>query len=152
MDAARRSGTSRTSSRGTSRRRFDALFTTDRQILFANHGYPSLIHELTYRRTNPRNLHVRGYNEEGTSTTPFDMVVMNDMDRFCLVKDVIDRVPGLGATAADVRRLMADKRAEHKPHVAEHGEDMRETGGWTRPGRVIAPVGTAASDTSADIG
>ena len=131
---------------------FDALFTVDKQVIFAFHGYPSLIHQLTYRRTNHRNLHVRGYKEEGTTTTPFDMVVMNDMDRFHLVKDVIDRVPGLAATAADVRRLMVDKRADHKRYIAEHGEDMPETGAWTWPNRVIAPVGFAANNTSAGNG
>jgi xylulose-5-phosphate/fructose-6-phosphate phosphoketolase len=131
---------------------FDALFTVDRQILFAFHGYPSLIHQLTYRRTNHRNLHVRGYKEEGTTTTPFDMVVMNDMDRFHLVCDVIDRVPGLAARAAGVRRAMMDKRAEHKRYIAAHGEDMSETGGWAWPGRVIAPAGPAPGDTAADNG
>ena len=131
---------------------FDALFTADRPILFAFHGYPSLIHRLTYRRTNHRNLHVRGYKEEGTTTTPFDMVVMNDMDRFHLVCDVIDRVPGLAARAADVRRAMVDKRAEHKRYIALHGEDMPEIDGWAWPGRGTAPVGSSAGDTAADNG
>ena len=114
---------------------FDALFTIDRQVIFAFHGYPSLIHQLTYRRTNHRNFHVRGYKEEGTTTTPFDMVVMNDMDRFHLVKDVIDRVPGLAARAAGVRQLMVEHRAEHKRYIAEHGEDMPAVDGWIWPGR-----------------
>ncbi len=109
---------------------FDAIFTTDRQIIFAFHGYPSLIHQLTYRRTNHGNLHVRGYKEEGTTTTPFDMVVMNDMDRFHLVMDVIDRVPGLAAQAKDVRQAMVDKRAEHKRYIAVHGEDLPEITDW----------------------
>jgi xylulose-5-phosphate/fructose-6-phosphate phosphoketolase len=109
---------------------FDAIFTTDRQVLFAFHGYPSLIHQLTYRRTNHRNLHVRGYKEEGTTTTPFDMVVMNDMDRFRLVIDVIDRVPGLADRASEFRRAMVDKRAEHKRYIAVHGEDMPEITDW----------------------
>jgi xylulose-5-phosphate/fructose-6-phosphate phosphoketolase len=109
---------------------FDAIFTTDQQIVFAFHGYPSLIHQLTYRRTNHRNLHVRGYKEEGTTTTPFDMVVMNDMDRFHLVMDVIDRVPGLADRASEVRRAMVDKRAEHKRYIAVHGEDMPEITDW----------------------
>ncbi len=109
---------------------FDTIFTTDRQILFAFHGYPSLIHQLTYRRTNHRNLHVRGYKEEGTTTTPFDMVVINDMDRFHLVMDVIDRVPGLADRASEVRRAMVDKRAEHNRYIAVHGEDMPEITDW----------------------
>jgi len=109
---------------------FDAIFTTDRQILFAFHGYPSLIHKLTYRRTNHGNLHVRGYKEEGTTTTPFDMTVMNDMDRFHLVCDVIDRVPGLAKRASEVRQLMIEKRAEHKRYIAMHGEDMPEILNW----------------------
>ncbi len=109
---------------------FDAIFTTDRQIIFAFHGYPSLIHQLTYRRTNHGNLHVRGYKEEGTTTTPFDMVVMNDVDRFHLVMDVIDRVPGLADRVSDVRRAMVDKRAEHKRYIAVHGEDMPEITDW----------------------
>jgi xylulose-5-phosphate/fructose-6-phosphate phosphoketolase len=109
---------------------FDAIFTTDRQIIFAFHGYPSLVHQLTYRRTNHRNLHVRGYKEEGTTTTPFDMVVMNDMDRFHLVMDVVDRVPGLADRVSDVRRAMVDKRDEHKRYIAIHGEDMPEIRNW----------------------
>lgn len=109
---------------------FDLIFTTDQQIVFAFHGYPSLIHQLTYRRTNHKNLHVRGYKEEGTTTTPFDMVVMNDMDRFHLVMDVIDRVPGLAARASEVRRAMVDKRAEHKRYIEVHGEDMPEITDW----------------------
>ena len=109
---------------------FDAMFTTDQKIIFAFHGYPSLIHQLTYRRTNHKNLHVRGFKEEGTTTTPFDMVVLNDMDRFHLVCDVIDRVPGLAERAAAVRQAMVDKRAEHKRYINEHGEDMPEILHW----------------------
>jgi xylulose-5-phosphate/fructose-6-phosphate phosphoketolase len=116
---------------GMSDGEFDALFTTDRPVIFAYHGYPLLIHRLTYRRTNHRNLHVRGYKEEGTTTTPFDMVVMNDMDRFHLVIDVIDRVPGLGPRAARVRQLMQDKRAEHRAWTREYGEDLPEVRSWT---------------------
>ena len=89
---------------------FDAIFTTDRPVVFAHHGYPTLIHRLTYRRTNHQNFHVRGYCEEGTTTTPFDMVMMNDLDRYHLVMDVIDRVPGLRDRAAGVRQLMEDQR------------------------------------------
>src|SRR5207244_8551733 len=98
---------------GLSDRDFDSLFTTDKPIVFAFHGYPWLIHLLTYRRTNHANLHVRGYKEEGTTTTPFDMTVLNDLDRFHLVADVIDRVPRLGARAAYVKQVICDKLMEH---------------------------------------
>ena len=110
---------------------FDAIFTTDRPIVFAYHGYPWLIHRLTYRRTNHGNLHVRGYKEEGTTTTPFDMVLMNDMDRYHLVMDVIDRVPGLARRAAVVRHSMVDRRLAHRRHTREHGEDLPEVRDWT---------------------
>jgi xylulose-5-phosphate/fructose-6-phosphate phosphoketolase len=109
---------------------FDALFTADRPVIFAYHGYPWLIHRLTYRRTGHDNFHVRGYKEEGTTTTPFDMVVMNDMDRFHLVMDVIDRVPGLGERAAQLRQRMVDTRARHHTWTREHGEDMPEVRDW----------------------
>ena len=109
---------------------FDSLFTTDKPIIFAFHGYPWLIHRLTYRRTNHRNLHVRGYKEEGTTTTPFDMCVLNDIDRFHLVADVIDRVPHLGARAAYAKQALREKRIEHKQFIAEHGEDMPEIRNW----------------------
>jgi xylulose-5-phosphate/fructose-6-phosphate phosphoketolase len=112
---------------------FDALFTADRPIIFAYHGYPWLIHRLTYRRTNHQNLHVRGYKEEGTTTTPFDMVMLNDMDRFHLVMDVIDRVPGLGTRAAAVRQRMADQRLRHRAYTREHGDDPAEVRDWTWP-------------------
>ena len=116
---------------GLSDRDFDALFTTDRPIIFAYHGYPWLIHRLTYRRTNHDNLHVRGYKEEGTTTTPFDMVVRNDLDRFHLVDDVIDRVPGLAARAAYVKQAMRDKLIEHQHYIVERGEDLPEVRDWT---------------------
>jgi xylulose-5-phosphate/fructose-6-phosphate phosphoketolase len=109
---------------------FDSLFTTDKPIIFAFHGYPWLIHRLTYRRTNHKNLHVRGYKEEGTTTTPFDMVVLNDLDRFHLVADVIDRVPSLGAKAAYAKQAIRDKLIEHKQHIAAFGEDMPEIRDW----------------------
>jgi xylulose-5-phosphate/fructose-6-phosphate phosphoketolase len=112
---------------------FDALFTADRPVVFAYHGYPSMIHRLTYRRTNHQNIHVRGYKEEGTTTTPFDMVMMNDLDRFHLVMDVIDRVPALGPRAAHVRQLMADERVRFRAYTREYGEDAPEVSGWTWP-------------------
>jgi xylulose-5-phosphate/fructose-6-phosphate phosphoketolase len=113
---------------------FDALFTTDKPIIFAYHGYPWLIHRLTYRRTNHRNLHVRGYKEEGTTTTPFDMVVRNDLDRFHLAADVIDRVPGLADRAARLRQLLHDRRLDHRRHIEQHGEDLPEIRNWKWPG------------------
>jgi xylulose-5-phosphate/fructose-6-phosphate phosphoketolase len=109
---------------------FDSLFTTDKPIIFAFHGYPWLIHRLTYRRTNHKNLHVRGYKEEGTTTTPFDTVVLNDLDRFHLVMDVIDRVPRLERIGAHVKQLMRDKRIEHKQYICKHGDDMPEVRDW----------------------
>jgi len=116
---------------GLSDRDFDSLFTTGRPVIFAYHGYPWLIHRLTYRRNNHDNLHVRGYKEEGTTTTPFDMTVLNDLDRFHLVIDVIDRVPGLAARCAHVKQDMRDKLVEHRQYVCEHGDDMPEVKDWT---------------------
>ncbi len=115
---------------GLSDKDFDGLFTSDKPIIFAYHGYPWLIHRLTYRRTNHPNLHVRGYKEEGTTSTPFDMVVMNELDRFHLVADVIDRVPELGPRAAYVKQAMRDKLIEHKQYIEEHGEDLPEIRDW----------------------
>jgi xylulose-5-phosphate/fructose-6-phosphate phosphoketolase len=115
---------------GLSDRDFDGLFTTDRPVIFAYHGYPWLIHRLAYRRHNHANLHVRGYKEEGTTTTPFDMVVQNDLDRFHLVQDVIDRVPRLGSRYAFLRQRMADKRVEHHDYIRAHGDDMPEVKNW----------------------
>ena len=113
---------------------FDALFTSDRPVIFAYHGYPWLIHRLTYRRRNHANLHVRGYKEEGTTTTPFDMVMMNDLDRFHLVMDVIDRVPGLGSKAAHVRQQMEDLRVTYRQYTRDHGKDAPEVSDWAWPG------------------
>jgi xylulose-5-phosphate/fructose-6-phosphate phosphoketolase len=112
---------------------FDALFTADRPVVFAYHGYPWLIHRLTYRRRNHDNLHVRGYKEEGTTTTPFDMVMLNDLDRFHLVMDVIDRVPGLADTAGRLRQEMGDRRLKARAYTRTHGEDDPEISGWTWP-------------------
>jgi xylulose-5-phosphate/fructose-6-phosphate phosphoketolase len=123
---------------GLSDAAFDALFTTDRPIVFAFHGYPWLIHRLTYRRTNHGNLHVRGYKEEGTTTTPFDMTVLNDLDRFHLMQDVIARVPGL-ADRADGKRADAwcrEKLAQHHAYIRAHGDDMPEVRDWRWPGRI----------------
>jgi xylulose-5-phosphate/fructose-6-phosphate phosphoketolase len=127
---------------------FDALFTTDKPIIFAFHGYPWLIHRLTYRRTNHENLHVRGYKEEGTTTTPFDMCVLNDLDRFHLVQDVIDRVPQLGARAAYAKQAIRDALIDHKAYISEHGEDAPEISGWTwgQAKPVSGPTGSTESD------
>jgi len=116
---------------GLSDREFDILFTTDKPVLFAYHGYPWLIHRLTYRRTNHANLHVRGYKEEGTTTTPFDMVMLNDLDRFHLVMDVIDRVPGLQSHGATLRQRMVDERVRCRAFTRIDGEDPPEISNWT---------------------
>jgi xylulose-5-phosphate/fructose-6-phosphate phosphoketolase len=110
---------------------FDALFTTDRPVIFAYHGYPWLIHRLAYRRTNHPNIHVRGYKEEGTVTTPFDMVMLNDLDRFHLVMDVIDRVPGLASRAGQVRQRMVDHRLKARAYTRAEGEDPPEIRDWS---------------------
>jgi xylulose-5-phosphate/fructose-6-phosphate phosphoketolase len=115
---------------GLTNAEFDVLFTKDKPIIFAFHGYPWLIHRLTYRRTNHANLHVRGYKEEGTTSTPFDMVVLNDLDRFHLVEDVIDRVPKLGTRAAYFKQAIRDKLIEHQQYIEEHGDDMPDIRGW----------------------
>ncbi|MBI3000590.1 MAG: phosphoketolase family protein [Deltaproteobacteria bacterium] len=115
---------------GLSDKDFDVLFTKDKPIIFAYHGYPWLIHRLTYRRTNHKNLHVRGYKEEGTTTTPFDMVVLNDLDRFHLVGDVIDRMPSLGSRAAYAKQFLRDRLLDHKSYIHKHGEDMPEIRNW----------------------
>jgi len=119
---------------------YDALFTADKPVIFAYHGYPTLIHKLTYHRHGHDNLHVRGYQENGTTTTPFDMLVLNDMDRFHLVMDVIDRVPGLGPRAAMLRQEMADSRARHREWIVVHGEDLPEITRWGWGGDQSAEV------------
>jgi len=120
---------------GLSDREFDLLFTKNKPIVFAFHGYPMLIHKLTYRRTNHDNMHVRGYKEEGTTTTPFDMVVKNDLDRFHLVSDVIQRVPSLGPRASSVEKWLRDRLADHHAYIVEHGEDPPEIRDWRWPGK-----------------
>jgi xylulose-5-phosphate/fructose-6-phosphate phosphoketolase len=116
---------------GISEPEFDAIFTLDRPVIFAFHGYPYLIHRLTYNRKNHANMHVRGFIEEGTTTTPFDMVVLNRLDRFHLAMDAIERIPGLAAKAAHVTRFLQDKLIEHRNYVEEHGEDMPEIQNWS---------------------
>jgi len=118
---------------GLSDRDFDAIFTTDKPVIFAYHGYPLLIHRLTYKRTNHENFHVRGYKEEGTTTTPFDMVVLNDLDRFHLATDVVDRLPRLKDRAGHLKQLFRDKLIEHKQYITTHGQDMPEINDWKWP-------------------
>src|SRR6185503_10930343 len=122
---------------------FDALFTTDRPVIFAFHGYPMLIHRLTYRRKNHANLHVRGYKEEGTTSTPFDMVVMNEVDRFHLVGDVIALLPQLGSRAAYAKQAINEKLLEHKQYIEKYGDDMPEITGWRWGGARKAAAGTS---------
>jgi xylulose-5-phosphate/fructose-6-phosphate phosphoketolase len=116
-------------------RDFDAIFTADKPIVFAFHGYPWLIHRLTYRRTNHDNLHVRGYKEEGTTTTPFDMTVLNDLDRFHLAGDVIDRVPRLRGVAGHEKQLLRNRLIEHKLYISKYGDDMPEIRDWHWPAK-----------------
>jgi xylulose-5-phosphate/fructose-6-phosphate phosphoketolase len=110
---------------------FDDLFTKDKPVIFAFHGYPWLIHRLTYRRTNHDNIHVRGYKEEGTITTPFDMTVLNELDRFHLVMDAVNRLPQTGAKGVYLKQQLADKLIEHKQYIDKHGEDLQEIRGWS---------------------
>ena len=132
---------------GLTHKEFDTIFTKEKPIIFAFHGYPWLIHRLTYRRTNHNNLHVRGYKEEGTTTTPFDMAVLNQLDRFDLVNDVIERVPKLGERAAYLQQSIREKLIEHRQYVDEHGDDMPEVRDWKWAG--VAPA-RRAGDTAAD--
>ena len=130
---------------------FDMIFTTEKPIIFAYHGYPWLIHRLTYRRTGHANLHVRGYKEEGTTTTPFDMVMLNDLDRYHLVMDVIDRVPSLGSRCATLRQQMADKRIAAREYTRVHGDDIPEVKDWVWPAaRKLGVEATGTSDTGGD--
>ncbi|MGN6537179.1 MAG: phosphoketolase, partial [Mesorhizobium sp.] len=126
---------------GLSDAEFDRLFTKNRPVIFAYHGYPYLIHRLTYKRTNHDNIHVRGFNEEGTTTTPFDMAVLNELDRFHLAMEAIDRVPGLSAKAAAARQELADKLVQHTHYVREYGEDMPEIRNWHWPYRTAPHAG-----------
>ncbi|MEG4403489.1 phosphoketolase family protein [Microcoleus sp. MON2_D5] len=135
---------------GLSDKDFDALFTIDKPVIFAFHGYPWLIHRLAYRRTNHSNIHVRGYKEEGTTTTPFDMVVMNDLDRFHLVADVLDRVPKLGSVAAYGKQAIRDKLIEHTQYITKHGDDMPEIRDWKWPH--AGPVSPEAPQETTDPG
>ena len=120
---------------------FDDIFTKDKPVIFAFHGYPSLIHRLTYRHTNHNNIHVRGYKEEGTITTPFDMTVLNELDRFHLVMDVIDRLPQLGSKGAYLKQQLKDKLVEHKQYINTHGEDLPEIRNWKWGHNCSSPLG-----------
>ena len=116
---------------GLTARDFDGIFTADKPVIFAYHGYPALIHRLTYRRTNREGLHVRGYKEEGTTTTPFDMAMLNGIDRFQLAIDAIDRVPGLAGRRSLLRQSLQDSRMRARDHAREHGEDPAEISTWS---------------------
>ncbi|HET9863881.1 MAG TPA: phosphoketolase family protein [Steroidobacteraceae bacterium] len=129
---------------------FDAIFTRDKPIIFAFHGYPTLIHRLTYRRTNHDNVHVRGYKEEGTTTTPFDMCVLNDIDRYHLVLDVVDRVPGIGGRAGYIKQALHDKLLEHRKYIREFGDDLPEIRNWKWRATRGSAVRARRTDTSAD--
>jgi xylulose-5-phosphate/fructose-6-phosphate phosphoketolase len=134
---------------GLSKREFDSIFTEDKPIVFAFHGYPWLIHRLTYRRTNHHNIHARGYKEEGTTTTPFDMCVLNQIDRFNLACDVFQRVPKLRAHAALAQQKVREKLIDHKNYICRHGDDMPEIKNWQWPGSGVK-AGTRVADTAAD--
>jgi xylulose-5-phosphate/fructose-6-phosphate phosphoketolase len=137
---------------GLSHRDFDMIFTRDKPVIFAYHGYPWLIHRLTYRRTGHNNIHVRGYKEEGTTTTPFDMVMLNDLDRFHLVMDVIDRVPFLQSKCATLRQQMVDKRIKAREYTREHGDDIPEVRDWVWPSSLGAAAETNMAATVSTAG
>jgi xylulose-5-phosphate/fructose-6-phosphate phosphoketolase len=118
---------------GLSDREFNSIFTTDKPVIFAFHGYPALIHRLTYKRANHDNLHVHGYREEGTTTTPFDMTVLNELDRFHLAGDVVDRVARLRPINAHFKQLLRNKLVDHKQYICEHGDDLPEIRDWKWP-------------------
>jgi len=118
---------------GLSDREFDDLFSRDKPVIFAFHGYPWLVHRLTYRRTNHHNIHVRGYKEEGTITTPFDMTVLNDLDRYHLAMDAVDRLPQTGERGLYLKQQLRRKLIAHKAYIEEHGRDMPEIRDWTWP-------------------
>jgi xylulose-5-phosphate/fructose-6-phosphate phosphoketolase len=130
---------------GLSDHDFNELFTVDKPVIFAFHGYPALVHKLTYRRSGHANIHVHGYKEEGTTTTPFDMCVLNGLDRFHLVGDVIDRVPGLGVRAAYAKQAIRDKLIDHRQYITRHGDDMPEITGW-RWGQEAASGGNGSTE------
>jgi len=132
---------------GLSEAAWDALFGVDRPVVFAYHGYPWLIHRLTYRRADNPHIHVRGYKEEGTTTTPFDMVMLNDMDRYHLVIDVIDRVPGLSERYGPLRQRMQDARLAARQYTRDHGEDIPAVTDWTWPGATAEHAGAASVGT-----
>ena len=132
---------------GLSDREFDTIFTTDKPVVFAYHGYPWLIHRLTYRRNGHANIHVRGFKEEGTTTTPFDMLMRNDLDRYHLVMDVLDRVPNLGNRFAGLRQAMIDARLEARAYTQERGEDIPAVADWVWPGVEDAGLQGTPSDT-----
>ena len=135
---------------GLSHRDFDALFTADRPVIFAFHGYPSLVHQLTYRRTNHHNIHVRGFKEKGTTTTPFDMLMLNDLDRYRLVIDAIDRV-GLAERESSLRQEMLDSRVRARQHTRKHGQDLPEVTQWVvQDGDNTQGSGAPGSDTGGD--
>ena len=127
---------------GISDRDFDSLFTIDRPVIFAFHGYPTLIHRLTYKRANHGGLHVHGYKEEGTITTPFDMTVLNDLDRFHLVMDAIDRLPQTGDKGIYLKQQLKDKLIDHKQYIAKYGEDLPEIRKWKWMGQGSANKST----------
>jgi len=137
---------------GLSHRDFDTIFTTDKPIIFAFHGYPWLVHRLAYRRTNHANLHVRGFKEKGSTTTPFDMCMLNDIDRFHLVIDVIDRVEGLRSRYATLRQAMVDRRIEARAYAHEWGTDLPEIADWLWPdaGDAVGGSGSAVKATGGD--